>query len=106
MNRIAVACFVVLTLASCAGAKLSPDTARDAIARDLGLSKKQVDAHAISQLANTATIDASLKLTFILQKGTNNEWHIYKIQSSRNEWQTPDQFQNSLRNAFLAELKR
>ncbi|PWT91373.1 MAG: hypothetical protein C5B54_05430 [Acidobacteria bacterium] len=98
-------CVFAAILVSCGGSKLTPKDVNKVIAQDLGLTEKQVDTHAISQLAGAAQVEASLKLTFALQK-RGNEWHIYKIQYSHNEWQTPDQFQNSLRNAFVAELNR
>src|SRR5262249_16375614 len=87
----------------CAGAKLSPDVARDAIAKDLALSKEQVKVENVGMLLGNATVEANLKLSFILQQ-RGGEWHVYKVQSSNNAWQTPQQFQESLRAAFNSEL--
>ena len=103
MNKI-IFSLSLLLLAGCAGAKMNPDTARDAIARDLALSKDQVKIENVGMMLGSATVEANIKLSFILRQ-TGGQWHIHKVQFSNNEWQTPQQFQQSLRAAFNAELQ-
>jgi hypothetical protein len=95
----------LLLLAGCAGAKMNSDTARDVIAKDLSLSKEQVKVENVGMMLGSATVEANIKLSFVLQQ-KGNQWHIYKVQFSNNDWQTPQQFQQSLRAAFTAELQR
>jgi len=103
VNKLILLVFLVGTF-GCAGAKMDSNTARDVIARDLALSSDQVKVEKVGMMLGSATVEANLKLSFLLQQ-TGGQWHVYKVQFSKAEWQTPQQFQQSLRAAFNAELQ-
>ncbi|HET6267382.1 MAG TPA: hypothetical protein VFG11_06655 [Acidobacteriota bacterium] len=107
------AVLLIVFLASCAGS-LQKQTAQKAIAKELNLPEKQVKVLTLSGIGGTVAADATLQMTFLLQKDSSGEWKIFRVKRSDN-WEDPQklkedlqvsQLTRSMRNAFVAMLDR
>jgi hypothetical protein len=111
-HRFAV--LFLMILASCAGASLQKQTAQKTIARELNLPEMQVKVLSLSGIGNTVAVDATLQMTFVLQKDSAGQWKIFRIKRSDN-WEDPQKLKEdlqvselsrSMRVAFMAMLDR
>jgi hypothetical protein len=95
-----------LFLPGCSSGKLKPEIARKVIASELSVPEKQITINSTSGMSNTVVADASVKLSFTMQLGSDGKWHVVKISRTPGQWEDPSSFHKSLQSAIQAELQK
>ena len=74
---------------------MKPDTAQKVIAQELHVPEQRVEVASVTELGTTATVEGSLKITFVLQKTAQGKWSVVGMKYSE-PWQTPEEFLKSV----------
>ena len=86
---------IVLLIALCAicacGAPMKNSAAAKALSQATGLPAQQIQVTAVSGMGGTLAVDASVKMTFILQKDKSGQWTVVKVKRfGSGQWEDPD----------------
>lgn len=102
---------LVIGLLGCASSMKQSDASK-IIAGELNLPEKSVQVTTVSGMGGNLVADATLQISFALQRTPEGHWQILRVQES-NGWTSPDHLKaklqtsalsRSLSSAFLAEL--